>query len=90
MGMTRAQEKDVLSQFGFYEWLRNAFEELSPLKHFERIGYALLNVKPGFEENTALQVVGLKWWDLACLAIPDAALWAAASATFARREDKSL
>ncbi len=90
MGMSRAQEKQVLTQFGFYEWIRNAFEELSPLKHFERIGYALLNVKPGFEENTALQIVGVKWWDLICLVIPNAALWITASAIFRRREDKIL
>jgi len=90
MGLSRVQEKQVLAQFSFYEWLRNGFEELSPLKHFERIGFALLNVKPGFEENTALEVVSLKWWDLTCLIIPDLILWFAASIAFHRREDRFL
>ena len=90
MGMTRDQEKQVLSQFGFYEWLRNAFEELSPLKHFERAGFALLNVKPGFESNTALEVVGIKWWDIVCLIVPNAMLWGSATMIFKRREDRYL
>jgi ABC-2 type transport system permease protein len=90
MGMTRDQEKQVLSQFGFYEWLRNGFEELSPLKHFERVGFALLNVKPGFENNTALEVMGIKWWDIACLIVPNAILWFSAAMIFKRREDRYL
>lgn len=90
MGMTRDQEKQVLSQFGFYEWLRNSFEELSPLKHFERAGFALLNVKPGFENNTAWEVISIKWWDLACLIVPNVMLWLSAAVTFARREDRCL
>ena len=64
MGMSRDQEKQLLTQFGFYEWLRNGLEELSPLKHFERAGFALLNVKPGFEKNTVWEVMGIKWWDV--------------------------
>jgi ABC-2 type transport system permease protein len=90
MGMSRDQEKQVLSQFGFYEWLRNGLEELSPLKHFERIGFALLNVKPGFEKNTALEIVGIKLWDLLCLLVPDAILWFFSSMIFKRREDRNL
>jgi ABC-2 type transport system permease protein len=90
MGMTRAQEKQLLAQFGFYEWLRNAFEELSPLKHFERAGFALLNVKPGFETNTAWEVMGIKWWDILCLIAPNAILWFGASMLFKRREDRCL
>jgi ABC-2 type transport system permease protein len=90
MGMTRDQEKQVLSRFGFYEWLRNGFEELSPLKHFERAGFALLNVKPGFENYTAWEVMGIKWWDLACLIVPNAMLWFSAAMIFRRREDRCL
>lgn len=90
MGMSRDQEKQLLTQFGFYEWLRNGFEELSPLKHFERAGFALLNVKPGFETNTVWEVMGIKWWDVICLIAPNAILWFCASMLFTRREDKCL
>ena len=90
MGMSRVQEKQLLAQFGFYEWLRNGFEELSPLKHFERAGFALLNVKPGFENNTVWEVMGIKWWDVICLVASNAILWLGASMLFKRREDRCL
>lgn len=87
MGMTRDQEHQVLQKFKFYENLRNGIEEMSPTKHYERISYALLNVKPGFENNTPWEVVGLKWIDLLGLTIPSIALWLLAYVAFLKRED---
>jgi ABC-2 type transport system permease protein len=87
MGMTRDQEHQVLQKFKFYESLRNGIEEMSPTKHYERIGYALLNVKPGFEKNTPWQVVGLKWIDLLGLTIPSIGLWLLTYIAFLKRED---
>ena len=62
-GMTKAQEDQVVAKFQFYETFREGIEQLSPTKHYERVSFALLNVKPGFESNTPIQVLGLKWVD---------------------------
>jgi ABC-2 type transport system permease protein len=87
MGMTRQQETEVLQQFKFYETLRDSIEELSPTKHYERVSFALLNVKPGFENNTPMEVMGLKWVNLIGLAAPSIILWFIAYMVFLRRED---
>ncbi len=87
MGMSKDQETQVIKHFRFYEALRNGIEEMSPTKHYERISFALLNVKPGFEKNTPFEVVRLKWVDLAGLAVPAAAFWLLAFIAFLRREN---
>lgn len=87
MGMSRDQEHQVLKQFKFYETLRDGVEEMSPTKHYERISYALLNVKPGFEANTPLEVVGLKWVNLLGLLAPSLAVWLLTYIAFLRREN---
>ena len=87
MGMSRDQEHQVLQQFKFYETLRNGVEEMSPTKHYERISYALLNVKPGFETNTPWEVVGLKWVNLLGLLAPSLAVWLLTYIAFLRREN---
>lgn len=87
MGMTRDQEHQVLQQFKFYETLRDGVEEMSPAKHYERISFALLNVKPGFETNTPWEVVGLKWINLLGLIIPSIAIWMLSYITFLKREN---
>lgn len=87
MGMTRDQEHQVLAQFKFYETLRNGIEEMSPTKHYERISFALLNVKPGFEKNTPWEVVSLKWVDLLGLTAPSAGLWLLSYIAFLKREN---
>lgn len=87
MGMSRDQEHQVLQQFKFYETLRNGVEEMSPTKHYERISYALLNVKPGFETNTPWEVVGLKWVNLLGLLAPSLAVWLLTYIAFLKREN---
>lgn len=87
MGMTRDQEHQVLQKFKFYETLRDGVEEMSPAKHYERISFALLNVKPGFETNTPWEVVGLKWINLLGLIIPSIAIWMLSYITFLKREN---
>ncbi len=87
MGMSRDQEHQVLQQFKFYETLRDGVEEMSPTKHYERISYALLNVKPGFETNTPWEVVGLKWINLLGLLAPSIAVWLLTYIAFLRREN---
>ncbi len=87
MGMTRDQETQVLQQFKFYETLRNGIEEMSPTKHYERMSFALLNVKPGFETNTPWQVVVMKWVDLLGLIVPTVGLWLLSYIAFLKREN---
>lgn len=87
MGMSKDQEHRVLSNFKFYETLRNSIEEMSPTKHYERVSFALLNVKPGFENNTAAEVLQLKWINLIGLTAPSLLLCLVSYAVFLRRED---
>lgn len=87
MGMNRDQEKQVLEHFKFYETLRDSIEEMSPTKHYERMSFALLGVKPGFENNTALEIVGMKWINLVGLTIPSLLLSLIAYMAFLKRED---
>lgn len=87
MGMSRNQETQVMQQFKFYETVRDSIEEMSPTKHYERISYALLNVKPGFETNTPWEVMGLKWINLLGLLAPSIAIWLLTYTAFLRRED---
>lgn len=87
MGMSRDQETQVMQQFKFYETVRDSIEEMSPTKHYERISYALLNVKPGFETNTPWEVMGLKWINLLGLLAPSIAIWLLTYTAFLRRED---
>ncbi|MHB1419654.1 MAG: ABC transporter permease [Bacillota bacterium] len=87
MGMTRVQEHQLLQKFKFYEKMRDGIEEMSPTKHYERVSYALLNVKPGFDKNTPMEVLGLKWINLLGLMAPSMLLWLIANMVFLRRED---
>jgi ABC-2 type transport system permease protein len=87
MGMTRVQEQKVLANFKFYETLRDSIEEMSPTKHYERISFALLNVKPGFENNTAAEVLQLKWINLVGLMAPSLLLCLISYMVFLKRED---
>lgn len=87
MGMTRNQEHKLLDKFKFYETLRDGIEEMSPTKHYERVSFALLNVKPGFEKNTPTEILGLKWVNLLGLTAPSIILWLIAYMVFLRREN---
>ena len=87
MGMSRDQEAQVLQQFKFYEKARDGIEEMSPTKHYERISYALLNIKPGFETNTPGQIVSLKWIDLLGLLAPSVFIWLLTYIAFLKREN---
>lgn len=70
MGMTKTQEKQVLDKFHWYETVRDSIEEMSPTKHYERISFAFLGVKPEFIDNTPLEIIKLKWLNLVGLTVP--------------------
>jgi ABC-2 type transport system permease protein len=87
MGMSRDQEKKIVGKFKFYETLRDSIEEMSPTKHYERVGFALLNITPGFENNTPYEVLYLKWINIVGLTIPSILLCLISYNVFLRRED---
>ena len=87
MGLDKAGEDMILARFKTYEWIRNGIEELSPMKHYERMSYALLNIKPGFDTMTAMQVFTTKWVDLIGVLMPLAVLMSLSYGVFLRKED---
>lgn len=87
MGMNKADTQKVLDNFKFYETARDGIEQMSPTKHYERASFALLNVKPGFETNTTLQILSIKWIDLLGLLAPIIILWLITYMIFLKREN---
>jgi ABC-2 type transport system permease protein len=87
MGMNKTDTQKVLDHFKFYETARDSIEQMSPTKHYERVSFALLNIKPGFEANTAMQVLSIKWIDLLGLLAPSIILWLLAYMVFLKREN---
>jgi len=87
MGMSKVDTQKVLDNFKFYETMRDGIEQMSPTKHYERVSFALLNIKPGFDKNTVMEVVTIKWIDVLGLLAPSIVLWLLAYMVFLRRED---
>ncbi len=87
MGMNKEESQKILDKFSMYETIRDGIEEMSPTKHYERASFALLNVKPGFESNTALEISAIKWFDIAGILAPGILLWLGAFIVFLKRED---
>ncbi len=86
LGLTKAEETKILTKFRWYELVRDGIEELSPTKHFERLSYALLGVKPGFEDLSAFEVFRMKWIDVALMLSPALLFVVLSSISFQRRE----
>lgn len=61
LGLDKAAATNVMSQFGTYEWIRNATEVLSPTKHFERASFAVLGIKDEFNGQPLGPIVVAKW-----------------------------
>lgn len=87
MGMNKTDTQKVLDNFKFYETARDSIEQMSPTKHYERVSFALLNIKPGFETNTTIQVLSIKWIDILGLLAPSIILWLLAFMVFLKREN---
>lgn len=87
IGISHDQEQQALQHFRWYEKVRDGIEELSPTKHYERISFALLGVKPQFANSTWTEVVSLKTGDIVGLLVPVIVLMSASYAVFLRRED---
>ncbi len=87
IGVSHDQEQQALQNFRWYENVRDGVEELSPTKHYERISFALLGVKPQFANSTWTEVMSLKMGDAVGLVVPVIVLLAASYMVFLRRED---
>jgi len=86
IGIGRDQEQQALASFRWYETVRNGVEKLSPTKHYERISFALLGVKPQFQANTWTEVVTLKANNIVGLLVPVILLAGASYVVFLRRD----
>jgi ABC-type transport system involved in multi-copper enzyme maturation permease subunit len=61
MNITRPKEKEIMAKFNTYETVRNAIEESSVTKHYERLSFALLGIKDEYN-NKALGVIFKDKW----------------------------
>lgn len=86
IGIGHDQEQQTLTDFRWYESVRDGVEELSPTKHYERISFALLGVKPQFATNTWTEVVTLKANNIIGLLVPVILLAGASYVVFLRRD----
>jgi len=86
LGLDKTQEKNLMAHFAWYEYVRDGLEELSPTKHFERLSYALLNIKPGFADYTTMQVLGSKILNFSVLILTPVIFIIATMAVFLKRE----
>lgn len=86
IGIGHDQEQQVLANFRAYETIRDGIEELSPTKHYERISFALLGVKPQFANNTSMEIVSLKLNNIVGLLVPVILLASASYVIFLRRD----
>ncbi len=89
LGLDKAQEQSFMSHFAWYEYFRNGLEEMSPTKHFERLSFALLNIKPGFSDYTTIQVVTSKALNLLVLVFIPVIFMIMSIILFLRREMKN-
>jgi len=57
MGLSRPEEKAVLTHFSTYENIRNAIEQTSVTKNFERADFALLGIKVDYNGKTIRDIL---------------------------------
>ncbi len=64
MHMTQDQQKRVIAKFKRYENFRNAMEESSVEKHYERLVFATLGIKDMYNDKGLSFIFKDKWGDL--------------------------
>jgi len=71
MHIAKLQEKEILAKFSTYETTRNALEEISLTKRYERTSFALLGIKPEYNGKNIGLIFHDEWknisWQLGCL-----------------------
>jgi ABC-type transport system involved in multi-copper enzyme maturation permease subunit len=63
MHIAKPQEKEILAKFNTYETIRNAIEESSVTKHYERLSFALLGIKEEYNNKPLGVIFNDKWRD---------------------------
>lgn len=79
-------EHQVLQRFQLYESVRNGIEESTPTKHYERISFALLGVKPEFVDNTWDEILQLKLVNIVGMMVPIIVLASGSYVIFLRQD----
>lgn len=69
MHVTQDQQKQIITQFNRYENLRNALEVSSIEKHYERLAFAVLGIKPMYNDKSLAYIMRDEWYELALLAV---------------------
>lgn len=87
LGLDKAAATDVMSQFGTYEWIRNATEVLSPTKHFERASFAILGIKDEFNGQPLGPIIIAKWPNILVTALTALATPLLAQTAFTRNAE---
>jgi len=64
MHIAKPQEKEIMAKFSTYETTRNALEESSVTKHYERLCFALLGIKEEYNQKDLSFIFKNKWNDL--------------------------
>ncbi len=67
MHVTQDQQAQVISQFKQYENLRNALEVSSIEKHYERLAFAILGIKPVYNGKPLGYILQDKWFEIMLL-----------------------
>jgi ABC-2 type transport system permease protein len=63
MSIAKSQEKEIMAKFHSYETARNAIEESSVTKHYERLSFALLGIKDQYNGNSIKDIFKDGWYD---------------------------
>ncbi|MCL4385506.1 MAG: ABC transporter permease [Actinobacteria bacterium] len=63
LNINKLQEKEIMSKFHTYETTRNAVEESSITKHYERISFALLGIKDTYNGKNLHYIFKDRWMD---------------------------
>jgi ABC-type transport system involved in multi-copper enzyme maturation permease subunit len=63
MKIAKPQEQAILAKFHTYETVRNALEESSVTKHYERLSFALLGIKDEYNNKPLGVIFRDKWRD---------------------------
>jgi len=64
LAVDKAQETQILTHFGTYEFIRTGIEELSFAKHYERFAFAMSDVQDKYQGFTLAQLAREKWHDI--------------------------
>lgn len=67
LGITKPDERRIMASFASYETVRDAIEQTSPAKHFERLSFAVLGIKDIYNGQPTLSVMLDRRWDIVWL-----------------------